>query len=274
MLFAFDGTNNKDNPGDLNDSNVVKFYDAYLSRKFYQAGVGSGGWLDRIIGGLTGWGGKRKVKRALVELEKVLEVDQKAKIDVVGFSRGAALAIDFCNEVHRVYGNRVKIRFLALFDAVASFGIPGNDINLGYTLSLPECVKECFHAMALDERRELFPLNRVVQDGSASHIVECWFRGFHSDIGGGNGNPELSNIPLVWMIGMADSAGMCFAGHLVAKFISRRNQSASCKRPLDLIPNSLRNVARTDYVHHSVTPRKLACKGFMANNPPSDCPVI
>ena len=46
------------------------------------------------------------------------------------------------------------IRFLGLWDLVASFGIPGNKINLGYQLTVPAVVEHCYHRPACPRRRD------------------------------------------------------------------------------------------------------------------------
>ena len=136
-------------------------------------------------------------------------------IDIVGFSRGAALALEFANEVDEMTVAGVTsppVRFVGLWDTVASFGIPGNNINLGHNLGLAANVERCYHALALDERRFTFPLTRVVQDKLSDQdlgeVNEVWFRGFHSDVEGGNQNQPLSSIPLVWMFRRAIDAGI------------------------------------------------------------------
>ena len=275
MLFAFDGTCNKDNPGSKNDTNVVKVCESYAAGAvFYQPGVGTGGWLDKLFGGIGGYGGKSRIKKAMAELAKF--PSGNVRIDVVGFSRGAALALDFCNEVNRVYGGSVIIRFVGLFDTVASFGVPGNNINLGYNFKLPHCVSHCMHAVSLDERRGMFPLTRVVQDTltgtPASHIVHCLFRGFHSDVGGGNGNLGLSSIPLVWILDRMKKTGVPLTN--IGGHRGLRSPAAQCKKPVDLVPNNKRAVDSRDYVHGSVSHREWACKGFAANNAPEGLRVL
>ncbi|MEP6962673.1 MAG: DUF2235 domain-containing protein, partial [Acidobacteriota bacterium] len=63
----------------------------------------------------------------------------------------------------------------------------------------------CFHAMALDESRYNFPLHRLEPN---PRLTETWFRGVHSDIGGGNGNVALSSISLHWMFQKAQACGL------------------------------------------------------------------
>jgi len=76
--------------------------------------------------------------------------------------------------------------------------------------------------MALDERRLLFPLTRLCGPGNpmGSRLVEVWFRGVHSDVGGGNGNAGLNWISLNWMFENARREGLplnatAIAGNLV-----------------------------------------------------------
>lgn len=88
-----------------------------------------------------------------------------------------------------------------MWDIVSQFGLPGRNVNAGHDLSIPRNLKNYFHAMALDETRALFPLTRLrpLPAGGPRHLQEVWFRGVHSDVGGGNGNPALNSISLNWM---------------------------------------------------------------------------
>ena len=87
---------------------------------------------------------------------------------------------------------------------MASFGLAnlGNTaLNIGHHLSLPKSnLQYCFHALALDERRPSFLPIRV--EGA----YEVWFRGVHSDIGGGNKNQGLNDVTLRWMMHKAMGA--------------------------------------------------------------------
>ncbi len=141
-LYAFDGTGNEDNPVDAKDTNVLKFFNAYgdgyrgPGENIYVKGVGTRwGLLGKIVGSIFGAGGRRRLRNAKKALRKNVRRGDTT-IDIVGFSRGAALALEFANEVTKMTINGIKfpsVRFLGLWDTVASFGIPGNDINLGPT---------------------------------------------------------------------------------------------------------------------------------------------
>ena len=104
------------------------------------------------------------MRRALNKLKDNIESDDTA-IDVVGFSRGAALALDFVNEIAKGKvklpdGSIPTVRFLGLFDCVPVIRDPDLPLNIGWDLDLPANVSRCFHALALDERRGNFHLHR------------------------------------------------------------------------------------------------------------------
>jgi hypothetical protein len=78
---------------------------------------------------------------------------------------------------------------------------------------LGPAIRYGFHALALDETRVVF--SPVMWDTTESHsgqVEQVWFRGAHGDIGGQLGGFEaarpLANIPLVWMLEKAESAGL------------------------------------------------------------------
>ena len=254
-LYAFDGTWNEDEPGISKDTNVVKFRSAYPEnlQRVYMNGPGTRfGWLGKAIGGLTGLGARSRIKQAKKALTERFAAGD-TDIDIIGFSRGAALALHFANVVNEER-NGATVRFLGLWDVVASFGLPGNPFNIGWTLSLPPNVERCAHAMALDERRGNFPLERVLKpDRSADfrRVEEVWFRGVHSDVGGGNGNTGLSDFALRWMLSKAKEAGapVSYKGEF------KPDPTAKISKNKDLIADPWRVVMPTDFVHESVEPR-------------------
>lgn len=133
---------------------------------------------------------------------------EKIEFDIFGFSRGAAAARHFANEVlkgehsllakalptgspllSRNFNWRLKtdvtINFIGLFDTVAAIANPGlfdfsgtNNRNPGVNLKLPDgCANKVVHLVARDEVRENFALN------SLGHI-DLDLPGAHSDLGG------------------------------------------------------------------------------------------
>lgn len=268
-LYAFDGTWNENETDEAKATNVVKFRDAYSGRAFYLDGVGTRlGFIGKILGGLTGAGARVRIKEAMEQLDGNFAAGDRL-IDIIGFSRGAALALHFANEIWEER-NKAEIRFLGLWDVVASFGLPGNDLNLGWTLTLPDNVRKCYHAMALDERRGNFPLTRVRATTGGlpteGRLQEVWFRGVHSDVGG-SASQGLSSIALCWMLRRARENGLSIDETKLREYAASCNADAPVSKNLDLILDPQRSVAQSDFVHESVRPRGNVGK-MQHNNPP------
>jgi Uncharacterized alpha/beta hydrolase domain (DUF2235) len=222
-LYAFDGTWNTTKQGDdpkYTNTNVSRFYQAYRqhsnTQDFYVAGIGTRfDLLGKVLGGVFGLGELPRIDEAYDHLCTAWAAGDHV-IDIIGFSRGAATTLDFCHRIQekgirRPGSNTVvepnpRIRFLGVWDVVAAFGLAnlGNtELNIGHHLSLPRSsLQYCFHAMALDERRPSFLPTRL------HGACEVWFRGVHSDVGGGNGNRGLNDIALKWMMSKAKAAGL------------------------------------------------------------------
>jgi len=208
-LYAFDGTGNEDRDGMERDSNVLHFFEAYQDPhkntdpdaalgSLYLKGIGTRAqtFIGDKLAETFGIGGHTRLKDAHRRVERNLAAGDP-NVDIVGFSRGAALAIDFANHVCKKIPG-ANVRFVGVFDIVAQFGAPGKFVNLGFDLDCPDVT--CYHAMAIDENRAFFPLTRLGKVGRTfAKLREVWFRGVHSDVGGGNANRGLNWITLNWM---------------------------------------------------------------------------
>lgn len=190
--------------------------------KAYLEGIGttSGDSDSLIIGQGTGGGITGVLARVQSSPNKILEeihewqssnprsLIEAVELDVFGFSRGAAAARHFANEVLKAEKgvlagllspqtagfapdfswNRVRLNFIGLFDTVAALVAPlerdfspANDDNPGLNLYLPPgCARKVVHLTARDEKRWNFALNSV-----APGHQEIELPGAHSDIGGG-----------------------------------------------------------------------------------------
>ncbi|MGI9434505.1 MAG: DUF2235 domain-containing protein [Geminicoccaceae bacterium] len=155
----------------------------------------------------------------------------------------------------------IAIRFLGVFDTVGSLGLPfeidddatalrgsflqnARNAFLGWLDGLGDRlrrpikgfhdtnlggnVEEAYHALAIDERRRLFPPTmwtgapgtalKLGSNGDsqrvAQRIEQTWFAGVHSDVGGGYVDMprpiRISNLPLLWMAEKAEAAGLVF----------------------------------------------------------------
>jgi uncharacterized protein (DUF2235 family) len=283
-LYAFDGTGNEDRIDDAFDSNVCDFFHAYDDAlknddpskergSLYLKGIGQMARtpLGDVVAGAFGFGGHKRVRLAMDRLENNIQVGDAA-IDIVGFSRGAALAISFANEIAEHMPGR-SIRFIGVWDIVGQFGAPGEHINAGHNLHFPPNVEHCFHAMALDESRALFPLTRLGKGRNTStKLQEVWFRGVHSDVGGGNGNRGLNWIALNWMYEAALRCGLPMNPAAIAKNLADNGlaQQISAHK---LDAGRVRIILEQDVLHSSVqlTP---GITGRPHNNPTFACARI
>jgi hypothetical protein len=277
-LYAFDGTwNSAKDKEDLDkNTNVVQFHQAYHKNSktpdLYVAGVGTRfDLVGKVIGGFFGMGELPRIQEAYDQLCKIW-ADGDHIIDVIGFSRGAATTLDFCHHIqekgiHRPGSDDViepnpKIRFLGVWDVVAAFGLAnlGNTaLNIGHHLSVPKSnLQYCFHAMALDERRPSFLPTRL------HGACEVWFRGVHSDVGGGNTNTGLNDIALKWMMSKARAAGLPI---LEEDISALQPDPAALPRFDHKLPLSVRVVSAVDRRHYSVSPVPDC------TNPPDTCSV-
>jgi uncharacterized protein (DUF2235 family) len=111
------------------------------------------------------------------------------------------------------------IRFLGIWDTVKAYGGI-------WPKSLPHLrrnpsVDVVRHALSLDEERswyiptswggidsDLSPLEQRQECRRPQHVEEIWFRGSHSDVGGGLKDDRGSKAPLRWMLNEAASAGL------------------------------------------------------------------
>ena len=278
-LYAFDGTWNTRKDGDdpgYRNTNVVRFYNAYQSRSntndLYVEGIGTRYELaGRIVGGMFGLG---QISRLNEAYDRLCDnwVDRGDRIiDIIGFSRGAATTLDFCHLIkdrgirrpgtEEVVEAAPEIRFVGVWDVVAAFGLGflGNELfNFGHNLSVPRSgIRYCFHALALDEQRLPFIPTRL------NGAYEVWFRGAHSDVGGGNGNRGLNDIALKWMMSKAKSAGLPIVDADINAL--QPDPAVDPNRDLDLI--DIRNIAGVDRRHYTAADRD----GWRCA--PGTCPV-
>ena len=149
-----------------------------------------------------------------------------------------------------------------MWDVVAAFGLAnlGNTaLNIGHHLSLPESsLQYCFHAMALDERRPSFLPTRLLG------AREVWFRGVHSDVGGGNTNRGLNDIALKWMLSKAKGASLPIADEDI---LALQPDPTDEPKPDHKLPMTVRVVSAVDRCHYTVGPMD-GC-----TIPPSTCAV-
>jgi uncharacterized protein (DUF2235 family) len=249
VIIAFDGT--WDDAGA--QTNVRKFFDAYqrrdpFAKNLYLSGVGTHvSWLGRLAGGIFGAGEAAKVAQALAHIEAHSAEDPA--IDIIGFSRGAATALDLANRIHKETSH--TIRFLGLWDTVAAFGLANlgwyfSRLTFGHQIYLPpDRLLYACHALALDERRPSFVVTRL------HGADEVWFRGVHTDVGG-SGAVGLSNIALRWMLRKAAGAGLPLTEADALSLAIDPTTAPSFNEVEKVETLYRRTVAPTDLVHYTV----------------------
>ena len=110
-----------------------------------------------------------------------------------------------------------KIALMGLWDVVSS----RHDVYKGFFNGMKAPVVERVrHAMAIDERRELFPVMHYFPDDS---IVQVWFPGVHSEVGGGYDDDKvLYRLSYEWMVAESEKAGLSFVEPVERKKIDWR----------------------------------------------------
>ena len=124
-----------------------------------------------------------------------------------------AFAAAHCHEA-------VEIEMVGVWDTVKALGLRLPVLwrltearHAFHSAALGPSIRHGYHALALDETREVFePVLWSCPEDWPGRVEQVWFRGAHGDVGGQLGGEEaarpLANIPLVWMLERAESCGL------------------------------------------------------------------
>ncbi|MBF0311605.1 MAG: DUF2235 domain-containing protein [Magnetococcales bacterium] len=242
IILCFDGTCNdpedadqdRNLRGEVKDANITNILKLHLllggglkndappaipnQQSFYFQGVGTyGGIFHRFID-MTIAPKKSDVRHIIHEARDTLKAVYQPgdQIYLFGFSRGAAIARRFAAIVGKEYIPELNkpnaIRFLGLFDTVASIGKPHlnlteypDDEVVFEDNKVSNVVEEALHMLSMDDRRILFFPTLMRAD---PRVTEVWFAGAHSDIGGGYYRDGLSDITLNFLIDELQRRGL------------------------------------------------------------------
>jgi uncharacterized protein (DUF2235 family) len=91
----------------------------------------------------------------------------------------------------------VSIKVCAEWDAVSALW--SQELSFVQD-TIPEKVDHAFHAVALHEERGDFQPVLWRSRPGFTIVKQCLFVGSHSDVGGGNADPTLATLSLLWMI--------------------------------------------------------------------------
>ena len=226
LFFHFDGTDNRPEDayapvtttssitnvlkshlllgGQLNQS--TRLTTSANHKTFYYPGIGTyGHWLEQKFNAafaIENGHVAHILNAALDDFHTHYHHDIQ-HIVLIGFSRGAALARRFASLIIPYLERPIIIE--ALMDTVASIGWPNldstqrptTDVVFEHGHTLPTGVSKALHLVALDEQRLAFRPTLINHDG---RVLELWFSGVHSDIGGGYRKDGLGDLTLQCMI--------------------------------------------------------------------------
>jgi uncharacterized protein (DUF2235 family) len=233
---------------------------------FYDDGVGSDGTpIDKLLGGAFGLGLWQKIKDGYGTIASVYEAGDEIFIFGFSrgayTARSLAGMIAACglptkdpdtnqvNTAFNAYRNKAQrdailatlgaygmvkadMTMVGVWDTVGSLGIPalfgGVDPALYGFLDtgLHPDIKNAYHAIAIDERRQEFPATLWKPPFSPTQTVEqVYFVGVHCDVGGGYADDAgtgtaLSDITFSWMMANAAKLGLVFDATVAAKYPS------------------------------------------------------
>ncbi len=148
-----------------------------------------------------------------------------------------------------------RICMMGLWDTVSS----QHDKYRGFFNGLQSPIVDLiYHAMAADERRELFPVMHYLQ---GDNIIQMWFSGVHSEVGGGYADDVgLSDISLEWMIDNAISSGLVFKNEFKKKDVDYYKVAEKAHHPFGAKAYAVRQFWPHDLIHESI--RERAAKTF------------
>ncbi|SFL54812.1 DUF2235 domain-containing protein [Shimia aestuarii] len=136
-----------------------------------------------------------------------------------------AFAKAYCHE-------GIMVEMVGVWDTVKALGLRlpilwrlTEDRHQHHNHNLSPSVKHGFHALALDETREVFePVLWECPESWDGRAEQVWFRGSHGDVGGMLGGYDaarpLSNIPLVWMLEKLESCDVRLPDGWRARFVT------------------------------------------------------
>ena len=192
---------------------IVHNYDE--NDKLYFFGFSRGAYTARSLGGFIRNCGliKRehadKIPDAYRLYRKRTRASRPDEPDAVEFRKNYAVA------------NITPIEFIGAWDTVGALGIPVpfwgtlNDNKFLFHDAEPsKIVQHARHAVSIDENREDFkPV--LWTDKPGLDVLQVWFAGVHSDVGGGYKEKGLSDIASDWIRKEATKCGLEFEQHFL-----------------------------------------------------------
>ena len=127
----------------------------------------------------------------------------------------------YADDFRRIYCHPdISVEAVAVWDTVKALGLRlpivwrwAQATHDFHNHTLGQHIRNGFHALAMDERREAYaPVMWSSPEGWSGHMEQVWFRGNHGDVGGQVWEypfaRPLANIPLVWMLDRLAACGV------------------------------------------------------------------
>jgi uncharacterized protein (DUF2235 family) len=169
----------------------------------------------------------------------------------------------------------VKIRFIGVYDTVGALGVPltaaakVNEPIVGFhDTTLGDTVEHAVQALAVDEKRGPYVPTLWTQAANAAalagqSVLQVWFPGVHSDVGGGYGDKGIGNITWDFMMRQAAARGLVIDPNqptppltldpLPAQHESFDDKWRELSDKLKLVPEGVRGVGSTTRGPHGET---------------------
>ena len=209
--------------------------------EIYVFGFSRGAYTARSLCGMVGRVGLL-TRKALVEEKLPEAVARYKRVNPAGGMSGesdAEFKRDYCHP-------DTPIHFLGVFDTVGALGVPGamRRRHQFHDVKLSKAVRCARQALAIDEPRMKFEpclWEDTGTEGERERVLQVWFEGAHSDVGGGVSPTGLPDTALLWMVSEANKRGLVFDEELLSRYISsgsspiRHDPSKPLFRFLDLV---------------------------------------
>jgi uncharacterized protein (DUF2235 family) len=234
--------------------NVIDLY-KFLCRNYedgcriYGLGFSRGAFTVRVVMGVV-------VSQGVVRFESESDLHRRAKAAYRAYRREGyhsylrievvfrAIRDALVGVKNRLRGHRPchkdenihpeKIRFIGVWDTVAAYGLPIEEMTHGVSKwlwplefqdrALSKRIERACHALALDDERTTFHPVLWTEEGEVAaaagadgkrfvkdeRLSQVWFAGAHSNVGGGYPDDSLAHVALYWMMQEAIHCGVRF----------------------------------------------------------------
>jgi len=122
----------------------------------------------------------------------------------------------------------VRVKFIGVWDTVGALGIPFPRIPLGrdyyqfHDTGLSGIVENAYHAVAVDEQREIFSPTLWTRVPEHTVAEQRWFIGAHANVGGGYQRDPLPDLSLRWIQQKARACGLAMHTDVVVNADAHR----------------------------------------------------